>query len=300
MNKKIEELKECDLCSANLTRYGKTIAQGEFSQSGIVTDIHIDMCMKCKYIFQREKFNSDTLSILYKDDAGCWDSDFEGKSEKFKLFMLKRQKFLIKALEISGFLSRKGLTILDVGGGVGEATSHLTSYGKVFIVDVNTSDLCNNKLVKIDGLFDEVIFHNKFDLIVMNHVMEHVFSPTIYLEKAYENLKDDGVLVVEVPFELYTPLLFGRTGDWRHVCYFSTNVLRNFIRKAGFQEIYLKLTTGHYEERRIAVIRVIAKKKNIDKRVTIKTQSILPLIWDCLHVRAITAYITSQIRKIST
>lgn len=41
---------------------------------------------------------------------------------------------------------------------------------------------------------------SKFDTIVMGEVMEHLFNPLLFLKKATELLKDDGLFVVSVPF----------------------------------------------------------------------------------------------------
>jgi SAM-dependent methyltransferase len=116
------------------------------------------------------------------------------------------------------------------------------------------------RIEKVPGLFSSSMRQGTFDVVVMNHVLEHVFSPTSLLEAAHRVMKADGVLIVEVPFELYTPLVARHLGDWRHVGYFSRATLRQFLEKSGFALDRLALEEGHYGVRRLPVIRAVARK----------------------------------------
>ncbi len=131
---------------------------------------------------------------------------------------------------------------------------------RVVVSDVDGHLPVDSGMEKIEGLFPSDPVGGMFDVVVMNHILEHVFSPAEFLESAHKALKEDGVLLVEVPFELYTPLVARHLGDWRHVAYFCRATLRQYLEKAGFTVKRLVLEEGCYGTRRLPVIRAIARK----------------------------------------
>ena len=293
----IDKIESCDLCGKEVSSNGRVIAKGLFDHYGVKTIIHIIMCKYCKYIFQHERFDHNTLSFLYEQDGVASSLSNISKSGIYQENLKKRQKFISEAISLASLPGEKILNILDVGGGGGEVTEHLLSRDKVYLADISTKDPIHPDIIKVNKLFDKVDFLEKFDVIVMNHVLEHVFSPMASLMRANSLLTDQGIVVIEVPFELYTPLS-GRTGDWKHVAYFSTDVLRNFLRKAKFDPIYVKLSTGYYETRKLAVIRAVARKKTGTTTSIDCGSGYLQLLLDSFNPGALTLYLSSQIRKL--
>lgn len=293
-----EKIDNCDLCGKDVTSNGKVIAKGIFDRYGIKSEIYIVMCGYCKYIFQYQRFDRGTLSILYKQDSIALCSHIPDKDNMYMDNLKKRKDFITKAIKISGLTHEKELHILDVGGGIGEVTEHLAGLSKVHVVDVSVKDPINQYITKTKKLFDEAQFTKKFDIIVMNHVLEHIFSPMEFLRKANQELTSQGIVIIEVPFELYTPFFFKRIGDWKHVAYFSTSVLRNFLHKANFDPLYLKLTTGYYEARRLAVIRAVARKMPHSSGQPDCKSSYVNLFRDSFNANALFPYLLTQFRKI--
>jgi len=290
-------IKSCDLCGNEVSVNGHVLASGVFDRYGIRLTTHIMLCRYCKYIFQYERFNHKTLSFLYEQDTPPLPTMNSCDSEIYQDNLKKRQAFISKAISMASLDGEKNLKILDVGGGDGEVTVHLLDQGKVYLADVSTRDPVDPGIVKVDRLFDKAYFSEKFDVIVMNHVLEHVFSPTDFLVRANSLLTERGVVIVEVPFELYTPLL-GRVGDWKHVAYFSTSVLRNFLQKAEFTPLYINLCTGYYGTRKLAVIRAVARKMPDLTNPTNCKSGYLKLLADCVNVRTLLPYLSAQYRKL--
>lgn len=295
----IDYIENCDLCGSRVADNSIVLAKGLFNQYGIKSNLHIVMCRRCKYIFQHERFDSETLQLLYKQDNGFDPSPDLKRSVVFLRNKQRRQQVITSAIEFAGLSHEKRLNVLDVGGGIGEITEHLVGRCKVYLADVNDSAPINSEMVKINEIFDEMEFAENFNVIVMNHVLEHTFSPTNFLIKAQCILADQGIVIIEVPFELYTPVLFKRVGDWRHVAYFSINVLRNFLRKTGFEPLNLKLTTGYYHTRRLTVIRAIARKDRNGSSFCDYKSNYFDFLRDGLNIGALTHYFLTQLRKLS-
>jgi len=295
----IDYIENCDLCGSRVADNSIVLARGLFNQYGVKSNLHIVMCRRCKYIFQQERFDHETLSLLYKQDNGFDSPPDLKRTGVYLRNKQRRQQVITSAIEFAGLFHEKRLNVLDVGGGIGEITEHLVGGCKVYLADVNDSAPINSEIVKINKIFDGMEFAENFHVIVMNHVLEHTFSPTNFLRKAHYVLDDQGIVIIEVPFELYTPVLFKRVGDWRHVAYFSTNVLGNFLRKTGFEPLNLKLTTGYYHTRRLTVIRAIARKDRDGRKFCDYNTSYFDLLRDGLNIRALTHYFLAQLHKLS-
>jgi len=73
----------------------------------------------------------------------------------------------------------------------------------------------------------------RFDLVTMSHVLEHLPDPRTYLEHLKEEiLASDGCLLIEVP-NLYAHDSF----EIAHLSSFSIHTLRQLVRKAGYEMI---------------------------------------------------------------
>jgi ubiquinone/menaquinone biosynthesis C-methylase UbiE len=107
-------------------------------------------------------------------------------------------------MAIHGLL--RGAFSLDVGGGVGECCVHLIDKHDVLGADASKSIPVNTRTRMVNGLFSGQFARDSFDLAVLNHLLEHVFSPAVLLESTQLVLRPGGIVVIEVPFELFTPL----------------------------------------------------------------------------------------------
>ncbi len=249
----------CDLCGADVFRQGKVVASGAMEHPRIKIRLNTVVCRECRFVYQRERFTEELLSDLYGNDTSF---DFGSKAEetaKVRAGLLERQAVISRAMNAAGI--RPPASVLDVGGGRGECCKHLVDQHRVVVADATSAEPVDPRIEKLPGLLNSNITEAAFDVVIMNHVLEHVFSPTDLLGIGSRALKPGGTLIVEVPFELYTPLLFRHLGDWRHVAYFSRHTLSRFLEKTGFTVSRLELEMGAYAARRLPVIRAVARKE---------------------------------------
>ena len=106
----------------------------------------------------------------------------------------------------------------------------------------------------------------KFDLIVISHVVEHLFDPVKYL-RALKNkyLAEGGSILIEVPN------FFGKAAsvfDFPHLHYFHDATLRLLMKKAGLHIHYAE-TQGSWPPfwviPKFLLVIVRAKKPTYDK-----------------------------------
>jgi SAM-dependent methyltransferase len=156
--------------------------------------------------------------------------------------------------------------ILDVGGGNGYVSRAFADIGhSVDIVDVFVPEASQERVRYFNSEFSSFRPVEKYDLVLMNHVLEHVSSPSQALSHARELLNDGGVIFVEVPFELYTPLLKRKLGDPEHIGYFCRGTLRRFLAKAGFETLALERMLSPYDSRDVMVLRGVARKAAVSE-----------------------------------
>jgi len=248
----------CDLCGCDIARHGVRVAAGSKDLLGVRVSLSTLVCRQCRFLFQPERFSDALIASLYARDTSFDFGGAEADLPTIRSCLAERQTVISAALATHGLLS--GASVLDIGGGRGECCRHLVQSHQVVLADATECPPVDPRIRKVPGLFSTQLKENSFDVVVMNHVLEHVFSPTEFLASARHVLKNEGVLIVEVPFELYTPLVARHLGDWRHVAYFCRTTLRQFLEKSGFVVERLVLERGCYGARRLPVIRAVASK----------------------------------------
>ena len=120
---------------------------------------------------------------------------------------------LVKAKKIEAVLvdhfQKKicGFSILDIGTGTGEIAAYFAPYNEVFAVDVENqlTETTNGVKITLREVDSEVLpFEDRsFDIIISNHVIEHVGIPLIHLQEMKRCLKCEGVVYFSTPNRIF-------------------------------------------------------------------------------------------------
>lgn len=145
--------------------------------------------------------------------------------------------------------------VLDVGCGSGGLAKILQAKGKtVFGADISSTALDQAKL-HLNGSFcfdvqkddwPEELMEKKFDLVIASEVIEHIFQPSDFLEKAKSLISKEGSLIITTPNLLFwknrLKMLFGKFRyqekgllDFGHIRFFTIKTTRDMFSKAGFK-----------------------------------------------------------------
>lgn len=151
----------------------------------------------------------------------------------------KAEKILIILKEALG-KSVEDLEILDIGTGNGEISSLIGKYNNVTSVDIYDSRqvtdnfnflLCNESLP---------FKSENFDVVISNHVIEHVTDQELHISEIKRVLKNDGVLYLATPnrlwpFEVHYKLFF--------LHYLPKKLFITSLKKLGIYEENIDLLT---------------------------------------------------------
>lgn len=134
--------------------------------------------------------------------------------------------------------------VLDVGAGSGEFAFLMTRLGKTVTgiePNVDYAAYCRDELgldVRTSHLAPDLFRPGQFDLIRMNHVLEHLNNPVRYLGEIANWLAPDGLLYIEVPnIEAdCRSKSRGRMFHYAHIFNFNPWTLRACAGLAGLAE----------------------------------------------------------------
>jgi 2-polyprenyl-3-methyl-5-hydroxy-6-metoxy-1,4-benzoquinol methylase len=85
--------------------------------------------------------------------------------------------------------------------------------------------------------FSQFQSEQKFDLITMFHVLEHLENPVLDLAHLGQFLKPGGHFIIEVPNILYADMAFSHKWHPGHLFSYSSTTLSMLMEKAGFETV---------------------------------------------------------------
>lgn len=172
--------------------------------------------------------------------------NFYGRSEKlkriFRFDIRYRCRRLHEVLDVLGICT-KGISVLDFGFGAGDLLASFPEDCSLCGVDVSPSAVeaaRNKEMFKkfrksqfqtVPEHNNDEFIHEKFDLVLSSHVIEHVDDDEVLLNTLKSRLKDDGHLVLFAPIEEPGYIHF-------HVRNYSVETLSQKVKDCGFDIVF--------------------------------------------------------------
>lgn len=220
-----------------------------YSQDG---ELGFDQCNDCGIIWR----SADSVHITKPYEEFYFDSKNYNKKRKHKV---KKSGWLI---DLASLFHPNVNNMLEIGCSIG----YTLEAGEKRSIDSHGIDISNYavEFCKDRGLsaslssFDQLIENGKkYDLIFMQHVLEHFEDPFATLDYCNTLLNDQGILVILVPNSNYSRAVKHNSGHRfysmkgvgsEHFAYFSYSNLGRVLQNSGFevvQENY-PVWTGKY------------------------------------------------------
>lgn len=146
----------------------------------------------------------------------------------------------------------RGARILEIGCGAGQLLYYLKAkgYGNIEGIDLGEQQIGYLKRYGIDGhvvssipdYFKDVSKRGRYDLIIMNEVIEHFPKKELFdnLAAIREGLKEKGFFVFATPNMACLSGLFQRDIDLTHEIGFTERSAYQMMRIAGFKDIIIR------------------------------------------------------------
>ena len=87
------------------------------------------------------------------------------------------------------------------------------------------------------GFFEDVALDSTYDLVIATHILEHFMDPVKSLRKMLGLLRDDGLMLVEVPCLTRPDLWPNGYFSFEHLNYFSEVSLQDCLGAVGFEVV---------------------------------------------------------------
>lgn len=218
--------KKCPVCNNNLSKYIKNILKCESCGLGITTKIPIQNYKR--YHRDNQYFENESL---------------------FRDIFLKRLQI------ISQF--KKSGKILEIGSSTGVMLKLFQDKGWEVLGIEPSKKACgianNNGLKTLNTSFE--LAHLKggiYDVVILNHVLEHLKNPKLIFDKCQKVLKDGGLLFIDVPnFGSLSSRLWKSRWPYllldEHNWHFTHKSLNKLFSSTGFKEIYWEARSGLWD-----------------------------------------------------
>jgi SAM-dependent methyltransferase len=137
-------------------------------------------------------------------------------------------------------------SVLDVGGGDGHLLRPFLAAGtECFVVDYNQHPI--HGVTRLGATPRDLEDGRSFSAIVCSPVLEHVASPLTFLLRLRAALVQNGVLYVEVPFEIWRDIPI-HLDPVTHVNFFTRDSLATILELSGFRVLGLHYRLAPYGE----------------------------------------------------
>jgi ubiquinone/menaquinone biosynthesis C-methylase UbiE len=230
---------------------------------GVPGQFRIEQCNKCKIIFLNPQPKNSELEKYYPNMYYSFDKIKTEDNRKIKLKLLlyklnyyKNRKLLkLLLLPIRKFVRtadlKKTNKILDVGCGSGQFLYEMKRLGIIdcygvepYGFDEKGAKKHNLNIKKCD-LLSAKYPSNFFDIITLNHVLEHMSNPDKILKEIKRILKVGGKLIIEVPnanslnYAVYGKRWYNLDTP-RHLYSYSDKNLHIYLESLGFDITSIK------------------------------------------------------------
>ncbi|HKL08608.1 MAG TPA: class I SAM-dependent methyltransferase [Bacteroidales bacterium] len=268
--KKIEYSK-CPMCLSE--KITSVIHLKDYSISN--QPFEIWQCTSCNFLFTQNIPDEESIGSYYASEEYISHSDTK-KGIVNRLYHIARKIMLGKKYQLIKKIS-SGETLLDIGCGTGYFLNYIQGKGyQTLGLEVN--EQARNfgqqhfglNILPPEKLLNREI-NQKFKVVTLWHVLEHLYQPRLYLQRISEILDNDGVLILALPNpdsfdgKLYQKFWAGYDVP-RHIWHFTPQTIGKLtsahftitkLKRLPFDSFYNSLLSEKYRDKNFQFLRGI-------------------------------------------
>lgn len=230
-------------------------------------------CSRCNLIFVNPQPTKKIIEQYYTD------FNYEIGFQNEKIIRSDAQRTLNN---LEALIDKQSGLLLDLGCGAGFFLDEAQKRGWVVKgVDISSTivEYARKKLnlSVVKKSFYRYNPSEKYKVITLIQVIEHLQNPEILLQKMYRLLEKGGILCVATPnIESYLSKLLKEDFNYmippEHLFFYSSSTLNRLLSKNNFELI--RTTTWGYSSDLASIIKRIIKGKNQSAAVEVKKQKV--------------------------
>ena len=213
--------------------------RGDFENLLINYHYHLIKCKSCNFIYQLYVLDDESTKNFYEN------IEKHNTNQKNKKNSYEKKNYKFVNFLKSKFFDNKRIDVLDFGSGYTKYPKKNESIS-FFTYDIATEGNDEN-FTSFQDLKDK-----KFDIILLNQVLEHVTDPSLIIRELQTYLKSNGILKIEFPssnlinYKLFLMKIFGLKKNIIHE-FFPIEHINCFSEKSinilfqNFSEIKINL-----------------------------------------------------------
>ncbi|HEU5167114.1 MAG TPA: class I SAM-dependent methyltransferase, partial [Chitinophagaceae bacterium] len=244
----ITQLISCPLCNSDKTILWSVAKDYEYASTN--DEYKYYYCKNCISLFI-SPVPENELHRIYPSNYYSFQP-----GKKNWAFLIKEwlDKKLFK--KILNQLKNDNINVLDIGGGTGwlcdlvKTIDKRTALTQVVDIDSDAKKIAEEKGHRyFEGRIEEFTRSEKFDLVFLLNLLEHVAHPIDVLQQIEQLLNPGGIVLIKTPNILSLDARLFRKKYWgglhcpRHWIIFSENSFRNMLTSTR-----LKITDLHYTQ----------------------------------------------------
>jgi len=259
--------RKCFLCDKGI----KTIIIQTWDLPGLPSqEVGFSICPKCGLILQSPSPDRTTMNEYYAETATYINPGRDGKPTLNKEKDVERQIEIVR--DVLGEIPN---SVFQVGCSDGFTLSRFRKAGILHVEGIDpsfASHKLSQKLYGINtlvGTFEEFTPTRQYDLLILTHVLEHLYDPVEVMNKCSIMQENDSWVLIEVPLferiDTFPPGLL----TIEHLNYFSESTLLRLLHLTGYVPFLIE---KQFYNNLYPVITVIARKKKSKYKTELKVK----------------------------
>lgn len=229
-------MSKCPICK-NKTKF-------QYKKSNYITNYNYYQCQNCDFLFTNPMPTQTELNSYYNSLYHVEKVQKEKVRAKAKLVLQRLKK-----------IKGKNLEVLEIGCSYGyflkeaEKQKHKCSGIELSKITAKFAkeNLKTNNIYNVN--FETWKTKNKYDVVVLLDVIEHLPDPNKSISKIKKLLKKDGVIVFTTPnTNSLEYKLYGKRWEWvsppAHISLFNQKTVRKIMNENHFEELELSSFKG--------------------------------------------------------
>lgn len=253
----------CPICKSFDTEVVYRNSNSSFSHADLRFNLNISLCHNCAFVFQSSAY-TDRYEALIKKVY----TTYRKKNDNF-LFPRRCPDYIDTVnMIIKNLPKQRQINILEIGSNRGDMLFLIKEKNpNVNVIGIEPTKFEELQIPTINAFFSKELFSNKFDAVIMQHVLEHIKYPTEIMQGIGSILTDGGIFYIEVPNLENTLRYFTEDFIGDHVNYFSPKSL--VMTLEGFKVIKSS------ERPFLRVIAMKSKTANKKQHLNIRTTKLI-------------------------